>query len=160
MWGQVEDDQRPGCRQDEQVNDWQVGEKERQSSVPPSVLSPVCFLMRDRKEKYVDLCILGKWGGGEDREGVGGGETMIRICYMKKKTIILIKIKVILKRKYWGWRDSPVAKSSGCSSKGPEINSQKPHDGLLTAIYNGTQCPLLVCRQNTHIHKIQKQINL
>jgi hypothetical protein len=28
-----------------------------------------------------------------------------------------------------GWRDSSVVKSTGCSSRGPEFNSQQPHGG-------------------------------
>ena len=28
-----------------------------------------------------------------------------------------------------GWRDDSEVKSTGCSSKGPEFNSQQPHDG-------------------------------
>ena len=31
------------------------------------------------------------------------------------------------KKNYWGWRDGSVVKSTTCSSKGPEFNSQKPH---------------------------------
>jgi hypothetical protein len=30
---------------------------------------------------------------------------------------------------FGGWRDSSVVKSSDCSSRGPEFNSQKPHGG-------------------------------
>jgi hypothetical protein len=26
----------------------------------------------------------------------------------------------------WGWRDGSAVKSTGCSSRGPEFNSQKP----------------------------------
>jgi hypothetical protein len=29
-----------------------------------------------------------------------------------------------------GWRDGSVVKSSDCSSRGPEFNSQQPHGGL------------------------------
>jgi hypothetical protein len=29
----------------------------------------------------------------------------------------------------WGWRDGSVVKSTGCSSRGPEFNSQQPHGG-------------------------------
>jgi hypothetical protein len=29
--------------------------------------------------------------------------------------------------KHRGWRDGSVVKSTGCSSRGPEFNSQKPH---------------------------------
>jgi hypothetical protein len=33
-------------------------------------------------------------------------------------------------KKVWGWRDGSVVKSTGCSFKGPEFNSQQPHGGL------------------------------
>ena len=29
----------------------------------------------------------------------------------------------------WGWRDGSMVKSTDCSSRGPEFNSQKPHGG-------------------------------
>jgi hypothetical protein len=28
-----------------------------------------------------------------------------------------------------GWTDGSAVKSTGCSSRGPEFNSQQPHDG-------------------------------
>jgi hypothetical protein len=34
-----------------------------------------------------------------------------------------------IKRKTWHWRDSSVVKSTDCSSRGPEFNSQQPHNG-------------------------------
>jgi hypothetical protein len=30
---------------------------------------------------------------------------------------------------YWGWRDGSVVKSTDCSFRGPEFNSQQPHGG-------------------------------
>lgn len=38
--------------------------------------------MRDRKEMVPD----GR-GGGEELEGVAGRETIIRVCYVKKKSV-------------------------------------------------------------------------
>jgi hypothetical protein len=35
----------------------------------------------------------------------------------------------VLKNKAGGWRDGLVVKSTDCSSKGPEFNSQQPHGG-------------------------------
>ena len=34
-----------------------------------------------------------------------------------------------LKDTHQGWRDGSVGKSTDCSSKGPEFNSQQPHGG-------------------------------
>jgi hypothetical protein len=45
-------------------------------------------------------------------------------------------IKILIWRKYlkkyikiliWGWRDGSVVKSTDCSSRGPEFDSQQPH---------------------------------
>jgi hypothetical protein len=33
-----------------------------------------------------------------------------------------------------GWRDGTVVKSTGCSSKGPEFNSQQPYGGLQLSV--------------------------
>jgi hypothetical protein len=38
------------------------------------------------------------------------------------------------KRTSWGWRDDSVVKSTDCFSKGPEFNSQQPHDGLQPSV--------------------------
>ncbi|ERE75120.1 IQ domain-containing protein H [Cricetulus griseus] len=34
----------------------------------------------------------------------------------------------------WGWRDGSEVKSTGCFSRGPEFNSQQPHDGSKPSI--------------------------
>jgi hypothetical protein len=36
-----------------------------------------------------------------------------------------------------GWRESLKVKSTGCSSRGPEFNSQQPHSEWFTSIYTG-----------------------
>jgi hypothetical protein len=41
---------------------------------------------------------------------------------------------------YMDWRDASVVKSTDCSSKGPEFNSQQPHGGSQ---------PLLLCLGNS-----------
>jgi hypothetical protein len=33
-----------------------------------------------------------------------------------------------------GWRDSSEVKSTGCSSRGPEFNSQQPHGGSQSSV--------------------------
>ena len=48
--------------------------------------------------------------GGEEREGVIG---------------VFMKVKSAL----WGWRDGSAVKSTICSSRGPEFNSQQPLGG-------------------------------
>jgi hypothetical protein len=34
----------------------------------------------------------------------------------------------------WGWSDGSAVKSTNCSSKGPEFNSQQPHGGSQTSV--------------------------
>jgi hypothetical protein len=34
----------------------------------------------------------------------------------------------------WGWRDGSVVKSTGCSSRGPEFNSQESHGGSQASV--------------------------
>ena len=43
--------------------------------------------------------------------------------YVPKTTIVNIKSMTV------GWRDGSVAKSTDCSSRGPEFSSQQPHGG-------------------------------
>jgi hypothetical protein len=35
---------------------------------------------------------------------------------------------------YWNWRDGSEVKSTDCSSRGPEFNSQQPHGGSQPSI--------------------------
>jgi hypothetical protein len=58
----------------------------------------------------------------------------------------------------WGWRDISAVKSTDCSSRGPEFNSQQPHGGS-QSICNGIQCPLLVSEDSYSVLKHIKQIN-
>jgi hypothetical protein len=37
-----------------------------------------------------------------------------------------------IKEKFRGWRDGSAVKSTDCSSRGPEFNSQQPHGGSQT----------------------------
>jgi hypothetical protein len=53
---------------------------------------------------------------GVELGGVEGGETIIRIYYIRKESIFSEGKNIILK-------------STDCSSKGPEFNSQQPHGG-------------------------------
>jgi hypothetical protein len=43
-----------------------------------------------------------------------------------------------------GWRDGSAVKSTDCSSRGPEFNSQQPHGGSQPSMM-GIRCPSLVC---------------
>ena len=36
---------------------------------------------------------------------------------------------VVIRNSTKGWRDGSAVKSTDCSSKGPELNSQQPHGG-------------------------------
>ena len=40
----------------------------------------------------------------------------------------------IFKNTVWEWRDGSVVKITGCSSRGPEFNSQQPHGGSQPSI--------------------------
>jgi hypothetical protein len=60
-----------------------------------------------------------------------------------------------LKKKKGGgyWRDGSAVKSTDCSSRGPEFNSQQTHGGSQASAM-GVQCPILVCLKTmcTHIY--------
>ena len=53
-----------------------------------------------------------------------------------------------------GWRDGSVVKSTDCSSKGPEFNSQQPHGGSQPSVMASDALFWSVWRQlqNIHIH--------
>ena len=40
----------------------------------------------------------------------------------------------MLERRSRGWRDGSAVRSTGCSSRGPEFNSQQPHGGSQSSI--------------------------
>ena len=45
-----------------------------------------------------------------------------------------------------GWRDGSEAKSTGCSSRGPEFSSQQPHGGSQPSIMKKNQIiPTMIC---------------
>ncbi|EDL33708.1 mCG148147 [Mus musculus] len=44
-------------------------------------------------------------------------------------TSVLDKPVLFLKENNVGWRDGSVVKSTDCSCRGPEFNSQQPHGG-------------------------------
>jgi hypothetical protein len=48
---------------------------------------------------------------------------------LKKTYLYIFSISPIKKKKFRGWRDGSAVKSTDCSSKGPEFNSQQPHSG-------------------------------
>jgi hypothetical protein len=61
-----------------------------------------------------------------------------------------------------GWRDGSAGKSTDCSPKGPEFNSQQPHGGSHDALFwcsEDSYSVLIIINkifelQCTHIHKI------
>jgi hypothetical protein len=59
-----------------------------------------------------------------------------------------------------GWRDGLVVKSTDCSSKGPEFNSQQPYGGSQPSVMGSEALFCCIGRQLqcTHIDKINKQI--
>jgi hypothetical protein len=60
-------------------------------------------------------------GPGEET-GVPGVQGVVPLPSLPLRTIIA------------GWRDGSVVKSTGCSSKGPEFNSQQPQGGSQSSI--------------------------
>jgi hypothetical protein len=56
-------------------------------------------------------------------QALGTNALHAHIC-RKTQTCIC---KINLKKKKWGWRDDSGVKSTGCSSRGSEFNSQQPH---------------------------------
>jgi hypothetical protein len=53
---------------------------------------------------------------------------LIFIKYVFKHQRSLL-FRLFFKNNFRGWRDGSVMKSTGCSSRGPEFNSQQPHGG-------------------------------
>jgi hypothetical protein len=64
------------------------------------------------------------WSTGQPRDR--DRETLSRKTKKKKKK----KKKERKKNMYSGWRNGPVVKSTDCSSRGPEFNSQQPLSDL------------------------------
>jgi hypothetical protein len=66
---------------------------------------------------------------------------------------------------YWGWRDGSAVKSTDCSSRGPEFNSQQPHGGsqpsvmrynaLFWCVWRQPQC--IQIYKNKYIFKKEKK---
>jgi hypothetical protein len=48
---------------------------------------------------------------------------------MEFKADLSYVLRSRVKRAETGWRDGSAVKSTDCSSRGPEFNSQQPHDG-------------------------------
>jgi len=47
----------------------------------------------------------------------------IKACFIQQRCVFNVKTYG------WGWRDGSAVKSSNCSARGPEFNSQQPHGG-------------------------------
>jgi hypothetical protein len=80
-------------------------------------------------------------------------------CRSKISKEILKERKKIFKSiilSSWGWRDISAVKRTDCSSRGPEFNSQQPHDGSQLSIMGSDALFWCVWRQwqCTHTHKI------
>ena len=46
-----------------------------------------------------------------------------RMYILRVQRVVIL----VVKTKTWGWRDGSEVKSTDCSSRGPEFNSQQPH---------------------------------
>jgi hypothetical protein len=66
--------------------------------------------------------------------------------------------KPCLKNKTNSWRDGSAVKSTDCSSRGPEFNSQQPYGSLQPSVMGSDALFWCVWRQLrcTHIHKTNK----
>jgi hypothetical protein len=64
-------------------------------------------------------------------------------------TINIIVQKGSSKVKLRGWRDGSAVKSTDCSYRGPEFNSQQLHDGSQPSVMG---IPLLVCLKTATVH--------
>lgn len=75
--------------------------------------------------------------------------------HLKKKNVLFSK--ALHKR---GWRDGPVVKRIGYSSRGLKFESQHPHDDLSPSSRGSDALPSThmvtrhKCKQNTHTYKI------
>jgi hypothetical protein len=58
-----------------------------------------------------------------------------------------------LKNVLLGWRDGLVVKKTGCSSRGPEFNSQQPHGGSQPSVMG---CPFHVCLKTAIVYSLHK----
>jgi hypothetical protein len=50
-------------------------------------------------------------------------------CELESRRKVRKVVAVLKDGRLLGWRDGSVVKSTDCSSKGPEFNSQQPHGG-------------------------------
>jgi hypothetical protein len=64
--------------------------------------------------------------------------------------------EVLAHQKLWGWRDGSPVKSTDCSSRGPEFNSQQPHGGSQPTVMGSDVLFRYVWRQLqfTHLNMI------
>ena len=60
-----------------------------------------------------------------------------------------------IRMKKMGWRGSSVVKSTDCSFRGPEFNSQQPHGGSQPSIMGSDD--FFCVQQCIHIHKVNKR---
>ena len=107
---------------------------------------------------------------GRQRQGISEFEASL-VYKVSSRTARAIqrnpisKNKKILKKKkkrkekfFMSWRDGSAVKSTDCSSRGPEFNSQQPHGGSQPSVMGSDALFWCVWRQRqcTHIHKINK----
>jgi hypothetical protein len=57
------------------------------------------------------------------------GEDNYNILLYTPHRVFILKTLTVKKYTILGWRDGSVVKSTDCSCKGPEFNSQQPHGG-------------------------------
>jgi hypothetical protein len=74
---------------------------------------------------YTQLRENGAGGGGK----TGKGQRLERHAVTHSVLINSRQLSLLIRNKQQGWRGDSAVKSTGCSSRGPEFNSQQPHGG-------------------------------
>ena len=69
-------------------------------------------------------------------------------CYVYT---VASKNAILSKKLTEGWRDVSVVKSTDCSSRGPEFNSQYPHGDSKPSVM-GIRCHFLLCLKTVTVY--------
>ena len=83
-------------------------------------------------------------------------------CKKSERLSLNLDFLICIKDFGLGWRDGSAVKSTDCSSRSPEFNSQQPHGGSQPSVMGSDALFWWVWRQwqytYTYMHKINKQI--
>ena len=59
--------------------------------------------------------------------------------------LVMAHLYAVLKIILWDWKDGLEVKSTDCSSRGPEFDSQQPHGGSQLSIMGSSAHTRMVC---------------